>query len=391
MMSFSLSILAVGGGAKKPRLEVKESLPHLILNFDVNKTLILHDGAAGTGLEAMLQSAVSESTWGEVNADGQWVILDGYAEGSLIPTIHSPDPNNKGLMTYSDFLEYGEYKLKEVEEFENQNKQLKKQKKELKKNFTEEGAPGYDMRPYFEKMRQKIYLTPAARERFEGTFPNLKGGHHQILPSFFNLIKYLQDQKRSFSIVFRTFGHDIENVTKEFNTFVLGKHPLHSLPKKHMAKSIKLVSETFGALERTDDQTYLHLGVIDPKKRERAIRTITGMDAINDFIRQSSLASQTLSLRDHYDYWASKAEDAAAGKLHVVNPLDAKVHSVFFDDNVERTEAHIVDVRNVTGESISFAEANGRYIWKVDPIQALMDDGYFIKALLSCEARRAKV
>lgn len=36
---------------------------------------------------------------------------------------------------------------------------------------------------------------------------------------------YLKKQKREFSVVFRTFGKDLDNVVWEFNKFCNGEHP----------------------------------------------------------------------------------------------------------------------------------------------------------------------
>ncbi len=39
-----------------------------------------------------------------------------------------------------------------------------------------------------------------------------EGEFHFIVPSFFNLLKYLKDNKRTFTVVFRTFGQDLPEV-----------------------------------------------------------------------------------------------------------------------------------------------------------------------------------
>ena len=43
---------------------------------------------------------------------------------------------------------------------------------------------------------------------------------------------------------------------------------------------------------------------------------------------------RTLALRDCYDWWALNGEVAHAGKPLVIDPDDALVHHIFFDDNV---------------------------------------------------------
>lgn len=49
----------------------------------------------------------------------------------------------------------------------------------------------------------------------------------RILPSFFELLLYLQRQQRHFTIVFRTFGSDLADVADELNLFCTGQHPLY--------------------------------------------------------------------------------------------------------------------------------------------------------------------
>ena len=51
------------------------------------------------------------------------------------------------------------------------------------------------------------------------------GKYFDLIPSFYKTIMTLVEQKRNFKIVFRTFGEDLEYVTKEFNDFCEGKHP----------------------------------------------------------------------------------------------------------------------------------------------------------------------
>jgi hypothetical protein len=53
---------------------------------------------------------------------------------------------------------------------------------------------------------------------------------------------------------------------------------------------------------------------------------------------------------------------------------------VFFDDNIERDRAHIVDVRDChTYAPVPFAQAAGRFLRRVEPFQAIMDREYFVR------------
>lgn len=53
---------------------------------------------------------------------------------------------------------------------------------------------------------------------------------------------------------------------------------------------------------------------------------------------------------------------------------------MFFDDNIERERAHIVDVRDAkTYAPVSFEVSQGRYLRRVDPYQAILDREYYVK------------
>ena len=54
--------------------------------------------------------------------------------------------------------------------------------------------------------------------------------------------------------------------------------------------------------------------------------------------------------------------------MALIEPVDAvapSAHHVFFDDNIERHHAHIVDARHAsTGEAMPFNETQGIYLIK---------------------------
>lgn len=55
-------------------------------------------------------------------------------------------------------------------------------------------------------------------------FPVL--GSFYVLPSFFECLSALKDAEADFGVVFRTFGDDISEVSREFNAFCEGAHPM---------------------------------------------------------------------------------------------------------------------------------------------------------------------
>ena len=390
-------------GPVPPLAAPQADQPHLILNFDINKTLILLDPASGKSIKDMLQSALSESIWGLVDADGEWTILSEYTKG-LRPTLFAPEgvkvPEGMTLTTYSDHLELGAYKLQSTEGLVGEdksagkalNKALKKEKQALKSHFVDEGAPGRGVLNFYRVMR-RAYQLPSreAKQAFEAAFPELEGECYFILPSFFKLVNKLRSEGRSFSIVFRTFGHDVHKVTDEFAAFISGAHPLFELQKASKGVSYqKKAGEIFGCLERSDEQTALHIGVTDPKRRAEAEKTLVGPEAIYEFIKEKSLEGTHVSLRDDWNFWNSKAEASWAGKVHMVNTSDETVHSIFIDDNVEKDYAHIIHALDLeTGDEIPFGKSINKWIVKADPVSALLDSNFFVKAIAICEANLA--
>ena len=50
-------------------------------------------------------------------------------------------------------------------------------------------------------------------------------GRYHIIPSFFRMLMFLKKQKKEFSVAFRTFGSELDNVVYEYNKFCQGEHP----------------------------------------------------------------------------------------------------------------------------------------------------------------------
>jgi len=105
---------------------------------------------------------------------------------------------------------------------------------------------------------------------------------------------------------------------------------------------------------------------------------------------------QTLSmaLRDCFPHWRKHKEADDRGKPLFVEPPTAKdgVHHIFFDDNIERDRAHIVDARDaVSGDPLAFADTKGIYLIKAEPMLAIQDRRYFINAVADAEEKRASL
>jgi hypothetical protein len=63
---------------------------------------------------------------------------------------------------------------------------------------------------------------------------------------------------------------------------------------------------------------------------------------------------------------------------------------LFFDDNIERDRAHIVDVRygDDSFEAVPFTESEGVFLRRVEPYLAITDVEYFVKEVAAAVERQ---
>eukprot|EP01034_Spumella_vulgaris_P023436 gene23436-29654_t len=203
-----------------------------------------------------------------------------------------------------------------------------------------------------------------------------------------------------FRILFRTFGVDIPNVAYEFNLFCEGKHPYHShsLGVKLDGSDVDYPHDLrlhlplgSGCLRRTGDgKDGMHLAYVDKNK---AVQIASGHSAVDRVISDtwfglndptSPPALHTAAIRDDFAHWHDVHDESDhAGKLFLVNKTpstDQKLIEVFFDDNIERDRAHIVDVRDRESfEAVTFEDATSRHLLhRVEPYLAITDRNYYV-------------
>ena len=101
------------------------------------------------------------------------------------------------------------------------------------------------------------------------------------------------------------------------------------------------------------------------------------------------------AIRDDYQWWHAHNESDTSGKLMLIDYLadkELEIVQVFFDDNIERDRAHIVDVRALPSFSvIPFERSRGLYLQRVEPYDAILSDRYYIKIIENILRERAAV
>jgi hypothetical protein len=361
-----------------------------------SQTIIMQDPAAKVSLPAMLNSILSECVWGFINLSNDLdpsskdLPLDSWTVVSSVP---SRDPPTGNLLSYGEFLE-------------TRTKLSRLERKALKTTFTEPGNIGERFRNHFDQL---------VRHMSEKVF---------IMPAFYRLISTLHEREIEFRIIFRTFGTDAVEVAEEYNSFCTNQHPrlTHQFDLSHRS----LLPTSFAKLSRTP--SCVKLEALSPTLTTFGDSSspptlvpsggVAGVKNIYEFLYRSLLSdSHAFSIQDDFSYWDScgerfsflfpslhNSDSDESGKLLLIDSRheDTEIlqvseschppHSavilmatqIFFDDNIERDRAHIVDVRDVScsredGVPIPFPASRDKYLCRVAPLEIISDEDYFVK------------
>lgn len=99
-----------------------------------------------------------------------------------------------------------------------------------------------------------------------------------------------------------------------------------------------------------------------------------------------------MGIREDYQFYDANKEELKGykvGKLLLIDSLDKTTHHIFFDDNISDNENCIVDLWDIAKKQrIELKESFGKYLYKVDTLQALTDSDYFINVFNECILRR---
>ena len=406
-------------------IKMEKNLPTLLLNLDINKTLIFQDSGKNQSMEAGIRKTIAQEIWGTVDQlTNKWILNDETV--SITPPINT---KNK-LISYFGYLK-NIYKMKteeeipdKIERFKYNTEMVNKTEKETDLLFNE-GHPGVKFKNKFEQILNSVKVPKNIMEdinnsKYPDFYKNLyKSGYIFIFNSLFRSMIELQKQKRKFKIIFRTFGSDFFEVTQDFNYFCEGKHPIfngnsENYPKNyfdgtHNSKDYRVTSENIGTFHRFGsdindiDNIFLVLGKLEKKnfanslelleyyKNEKNIKVLEGGKKIFEFfnnkLKDDNYNSMVLS--DNYNAWFMNDKKKEFGKSMFIDPDDKETHMIFFDDNVSYKPTSIVDCRNIkTGKTMEYEDIINKFIVKVDPINAAGDDYYYVEKIHEAEKLR---
>lgn len=380
--------------------------PHVVLNMDVNNTVIMFDSATGADPRALISMVLANSTWGTVDETGErWTPI------TRDPSVVAP---GRGLVTYTSFVAQRVPITGDVRE-------QKRLRRSMLREFVSEGKPGEIYLPQAERLFAALQLPEAIAGSELARAAGLGGKTVVLLPSFLRLLWRLSSEGRSFTVVFRTFGHDLDQFVVEYNALWEARHPLFPLRGQPGAvvrdgsdggpdMRVRLRSmDGCGTYHRTgtgagEQDLVLVMGTIeqpeqatvDGRKSYEAriaagepLRLIRGSEGIREYLAEQTRRPQTLALRDFYQGWEQAACTAPGGKSLLVEDDAPDVLQIFFDDHILPLDAKIVDARRAKAgaPALPIAAVYGSHLIRAEPLRAIGEPDYFYEAVVEAEKR----
>jgi len=229
-------------------------------------------------------------------------------------------------------------------------------------------------------------------------------GKYYLVPSFFRTLMYLKKQKKEFSIIFRSFGTELDPVIWEYNKFCSGEHPcfngrnntpLVKLDGGKNTKDMRISNACQKAVfYRFGDGINESIMITGNNPRVNGMHEINQIDEDDDttIVRDQLDIFQTMletfkkhgamSMSEDYPAWKESGFSNTRAKLLLVDQADYNTQHIFFDDNADEGDDCIVDVRDViTGEKVDQGKYMDMYVIKAQPHRAILESDYFIKMI----------
>lgn len=362
------------------------------------------DTVQGAGVEGIVNTILADTTWGHA-IDGQWAMR--ASEPSVLRPSHDTE-------TDQDWLSYSEWLT--VAHPGASNKEIRFR---FQSTFTLNGQPGEALAEH--------------ANRLAAGLRNPDGTPVRIIPAFFHLLLALKRDKRPFTLCFRTFGEDLENIITELNAFCEGTHPLcppgivfdgsDGQPDYRVTPGD---AQKCGTFYRDENTTAVIWGTWWQPEHERVpgihcyneMQGISIMQgALRDIgarLRETFETPGTLALRDYFLYWKARDMTSLGGKLFFYQnrvemlfiagtilhsyptihficanlyPTESRTHELFFDDNIRFLDAHIVQPVEMTDPAkrqwpTPLLQA---HLCRAEPLESIFDQQYFVKKVAMLE------
>ncbi|MBS4167944.1 hypothetical protein [Parachlamydia sp. AcF125] len=279
----------------------------LILHFDLKETIIASDRVAGKTVKDTINQALAYK----------------YKE--------------KWSETVAEPISYQEYVYRYLLPGDKQSSQLKEKRRQKLFHFLD----------FIQASAYPIKNQVLAEYRYclsQLDFAELL----QIFPSFFKMIRHLQNQRIPFTLQIRAFGNELQQVVQAINK--------------------QLGCDFIKNYARFENRSLF---------LENRPRPITSLQEIYQFFKICSTG-----LQDKREEWNVQRENTAPEKLFPIDLEDPHTIAIFFGGHTLSLESqnsvHSIDIRS--GRSLSARDLMQTHnLVIVDMLQAIEDDDYFIK------------
>jgi hypothetical protein len=283
--------------------------PHLLLHFDINKTLIASDKAGGKSVDNIINELLADKF------SACW------------------DPSIKEPITFDDYVR------NVLVPGSKDDLSLREERKKWLAGFLD----------YLCDKEHPLYLPVLAEYTAAKTV--LQNTDRMVFPSFYHLIEELDRKEISYSIILRSFGHEVFEVRDEIDRMCGGYFFDHSGEFKE------------GDLYVADAFTLSH-------------------HHIYHIMRHWG----HLAIHDDWNYWVSEDMWGHYGKPFYVDLDDPSTLSIFFDDNIRlgNPRTNILSASHAkTGEFLLVDDlvSKGQAV-RVDTMEAILDKDYFVDLVM---------
>lgn len=345
----------------EPENTTVERLPtRLVLHLDINETILLGDNAGGDSRHDSVQKMLAKSSFCQLPSKDSsswdstqeaepthWWDGQKINEETSIPPLYTGWEWPNGCCPY--------YRTKY---------------KRFSKQFVEGHGKVY--RPILDECEKEL----------------AKSGQDHILPAFYQTLHYLiklYNNNMPFTLVFRTFGSDIDEIAQVLTKFAAETNcpALELSPNKLYRGRWK---------EEKDGSTVYQLW-----NRNETELIASGDKEILNLLREGSV----FGITDDYNFWRNNDWLPTAGKpIWIPKCQDESSsiydHHIFFDDNIHNLEDDgIACVRKeqadgtfvtLNGASMH-QESQGVHLIRVPTIEPVLNPNWFVEKIQSAQTR----
>jgi len=396
-----------------------KSIPHLVLHFDINETLLVGDEAGGDTREDCLNKILAKSSFVQLpkndnddksknhyqNGNGLTLLqhtktmipthwwdgspIQSSLSSSLSSSSPPPPPLYTGWKWPSNTCPY-----------------YRTAYKKKAKTFTDsqQGGHGHIYKPLYDEINHRLTLSfPPKSDNNDDIPTTTTSDHHyhhhpvlsHIIPSFFHTLQTLQRQNIQYTLLLRTFGTDLPVILEAISDFAMGKHPHY--PNFREPKLVVKKEDVFCGKwtynndndDNNNDNNFIYKlypyqkhkieEEDDDDKKDKFIPIASGDEDILNLIESKS----TCGIMDDYPHWNKNGNAPWAGKPlwireksvytknnhnHIKN--NPYKHHIFFDDNIQNDPTDsIVAIRkaclattSTTTNTTTFSSLSGEEI-----------------------------